>query len=325
MTTIAEQRCISQLHTSPATGETIAVASETRQAAATLPEATHRFNTKGGVTAPYVVGHQRRRTIERCPAGACRALPEALPASQVLDVWLHRLGMADAHAVLDGFVRCGRPHLVATVNMDFLRLARADLGYRDILNGADLAVADGMPVVWLARLHGTPLPERVAGIDLVEQAAALAATQGYSVFLLGAEPGVAHEAAGVLVKRYPGLQIAGTYAPPVGPFSVAEEERIVALVRAAQTQMLFVAFGAPRQETWIHRHLIDIDVPVCIGVGGSFNFLAGRCGRAPQWMQRRGLEWAYRLRQDPRRLWRRYLIEDMPLFLSAAAARLLPA
>jgi N-acetylglucosaminyldiphosphoundecaprenol N-acetyl-beta-D-mannosaminyltransferase len=209
--------------------------------------------------------------------------------------------------------------------MDFLRLARADLEFREAINGADLVVPDGVPVLWAARLLGEPLLERVTGVDIVEQGAALAATHGYGIFLLGAEEGVAAEAATALSRRFPGLRVAGTYSPPFGPFSPEEDARMVEMVRAAGPDMLFVAFGAPRQDTWIRRHLDELNVPVCVGIGGTFNFLTGRVPRAPRWMQGAGLEWAYRLRQEPRRLWRRYLLGDLPLFLRILGARMLPA
>ena len=243
---------------------------------------------------------------------------------RIQDVNVHRLTLADVLARLEEFVGSDRPHQVVTVNLDFLRLARTDAAFREALNGADLAVPDGVPVIWASRLLGAPLPERVTGVDIVEHGAALAAARGYSIFLLGAAPGVADAAAATLVARYPGLRIAGTYSPPMGPFSPEEDARMVAMVRAAQPAMLFVAFGAPRQDVWIREHRDELGVPVCVGIGGTFNFIAGIIPRAPRWMQRAGLEWTYRLKQEPRRLWRRYLLGDLPIFLRILGARLLP-
>jgi N-acetylglucosaminyldiphosphoundecaprenol N-acetyl-beta-D-mannosaminyltransferase len=208
--------------------------------------------------------------------------------------------------------------------MDFIRLAREDPAFRAAVNGADLVVPDGVPVLWAARLLRQPLGERVTGVDLVEQGAALAAARGYRVFLLGAAPGVADAAAAALTRRHPGLCIAGTYAPPIGPFSAEENARMVAAVRAARPHLLFVAFGAPRQELWIRAHLDELEVPVCVGVGGTFNFLSGAVPRAPRWMRRAGLEWAHRLAHEPGRLWRRYLVHDLPVFLRLLGAGLMP-
>ncbi len=243
---------------------------------------------------------------------------------EILDVTVHRTTLDAVIERLDLFVRSGRPHQVVTVNMDFLRIARSDAGFRETLNGADLSVADGVPVIWASRLLGAPLLERVTGVDIVERGAALAAAHGYSIFLLGAEPGVAAEAAAKLTHRFPGLRIAGAYAPPFGPFSDDEQARMLTMVRTARPDILFVAFGAPRQDIWIRQHLQSLGVPVCVGVGGAFNFIAGRLSRAPQWMQRSGMEWTYRLGQEPRRLWRRYLVGDLPIFLRIIGARALP-
>lgn len=243
---------------------------------------------------------------------------------QILNVRVHRVTLAAVCAQMEAFIRSGRPHQIVTVNMDFIRLAREDPAFCAAVNGADLVVPDGVPVLWAARLLRRPLGERVTGVDLVEQGAALAAARGYRVFLLGAAPGVADAAAAVLIRRYPGLCIAGTYAPPIGPFSAEENARMVAAVRAARPHLLFVAFGAPRQELWIRAHLDELEVPVCVGVGGTFNFLSGAIPRAPVWMRRAGLEWAHRLAQEPGRLWRRYLVHDLPVFLRLLGAGLMP-
>lgn len=243
---------------------------------------------------------------------------------QILNVRVHRVTLAAVCAQMEAFIRSGRPHQIVTVNMDFIRLAREDPAFCAAVNGADLVVPDGVPVLWAARLLRRPLGERVTGVDLVEQGAALAAARGYRVFLLGAAPGVADAAAAALIRRYPGLCIAGTYAPPIGPFSAEENARMVAAVRAARPHLLFVAFGAPRQELWIRAHLDELEVPVCVGVGGTFNFLSGAVPRAPRWMRRAGLEWAHRLAQEPGRLWRRYLVHDLPVFLRLMGAGLMP-
>jgi N-acetylglucosaminyldiphosphoundecaprenol N-acetyl-beta-D-mannosaminyltransferase len=243
---------------------------------------------------------------------------------RVLDVRVHRVTLADVLEHVEHWIQDGGTHQIVTVNLDFVRLARTDLEFRTALAASDLAVPDGMGVVWATRLGGDSLTERVAGVDIVEQGAALAAEKGYSIFLLGAEPGVAERAAAELLRRHPGLRIAGIYSPPMGPFSEEEDARMVALVQAARPDMLFVAFGAPRQDLWIYRHRHELHVPVCVGVGGTFNFLAGRVPRAPRWMQSAGLEWAHRLLQNPRRLWRRYIVHDAPIFLRFVAARLMP-
>ncbi|MGI8968674.1 MAG: WecB/TagA/CpsF family glycosyltransferase [Chloroflexota bacterium] len=214
---------------------------------------------------------------------------------------------------IDTFVRSGRPHQIITVNLDFLRLGVKDTSFRKLMNSADMAVADGMPLVRASRLVGEPLPERVAGIDLVCECAGLAAQRGYRMFLLGAAPGVADTAAAILRERYPDLQIAGTYSPPSS--GVEHKDEILARIHAARPDMLLVAFGAPRQDWWIREHMAELNVPVCVGVGGSFDMLAGRVSRAPMWMQRSGMEWLHRFRMEPGRLWKRYFMQDLPVFV----------
>jgi len=228
-------------------------------------------------------------------------------------VLVDRVELESAVDRIAGFLRSGTPHQIVTVNLDFLAIARRNAEFFDTLNRAHLAVADGMPVVWLSRLRGQPIAERVTGVALVDECCRLAAAENRSVFLLGAGPGVAASAARVLQHRYPGLQIAGAYSPPVGPIDRREHARIARMIRTSRPGFLFVALGAPRQDLWIRQNLSRLGVPVAMGVGCVFDVLAGAVDRAPNWMQRAGLEWAYRLSREPARLWRRYLVNDAPL------------
>lgn len=226
---------------------------------------------------------------------------------------IDRVDLSDAVDRIRGFLHSGAPHQVMTVNLDFLTIAQKDRRFRDLINGSDLAVADGMPLVWLSRLKRQPLPQRVTGVELVDRSAAIAADRGEGVYLLGAAPGIARAAADRLQERHPGLQIAGVYSPPFRPLSEEEDERIVDSIRAAAPGFLFVAFGAPRQDIWIRTHLERLQVPVAMGVGCVLDILAGAVRRAPSWVQAAGLEWTYRLVHEPRRLWRRYVLNDMPM------------
>ncbi len=225
---------------------------------------------------------------------------------------IDQVDFAAAQERIRGFLGVGAAHQVVTVNLDFLSIAERDPHFRDTINRADLAVADGMPLVWASRLADQPLPERIAGVDLVDTSCQIAAQTDAGVFLLGAGPGVAERAGRTMEALYPRLRIAGVYAPPFGSLTAKENEGIVRMVRDARPGFLFVAMGAPRQDLWIRTHLSQLGVPVCMGVGCALDLLAGNVNRAPSWMQRSGLEWAFRLGQEPRRLWRRYLVDDVP-------------
>lgn len=213
-----------------------------------------------------------------------------------------------------------RPRYVCTGNLDHLAIAATDLEFRDAYLNADLVVADGAPVVWLSKLGGTPLKERVAGSDLFWTLGRASAESGITLFFLGGVEGAADKAKAVLEERYPGVKIVGTYCPPFATFATDEEQdRIRDQVKAANPDVLLVAFGAPKQEKWIAKHKDRLGVPVSIGVGGSFEMAAGILKRAPLWMQKVGLEWAFRFAQQPRRLFDRYIVRDVPHLAKAAA------
>jgi N-acetylglucosaminyldiphosphoundecaprenol N-acetyl-beta-D-mannosaminyltransferase len=210
---------------------------------------------------------------------------------------------------VDAFVASGRPHHVITVNVEMLVAAHDDPEFARVLDRGDLNVADSTGVMLAARLLGRPLRERVTGSDGIYRLAAHSAQRGYRLYLLGAAPGVAERAAEGLKAANPGLEVAGAYA---GSPRAAEEEGIIQRVRAANPDLLLVAYGVPAEERWIARNRLRLGVPVMVGVGGAFDFAAGVTKRAPAWMRRSGLEWLYRLLREPWR-WRRQLV--LPRFL----------
>lgn len=201
---------------------------------------------------------------------------------------------------------CAR--LIATINVQFLQAARSDARFREVLARADLSVADGVPVVWASRLLCAPLPERVNGTNLMVDLCRLAAEEGRSVYLLGGKPGAAAKAAEVLKGRFPALRVAGVDCPPFG-FDKNPEARAAVADRISQARpdLLFAAFGAPKQEFWADEHR-ELPVKVILGVGGSFEMIAGFVKRAPVWCQNAGFEWLWRLAMEPGRLWKRYLV-----------------
>jgi len=177
-------------------------------------------------------------------------------------------------------------------------------------------LADGVPVLWASRLLGKPIREKISGSDLTVWLAEQFNVTGHSLFLLGAAPGVADEAARVFRQRHPNLTIAGTYCPPMGFENDPDEiAKAIACVRAAQPDVCLVALGLPKQEWWMHQHGEACGVPVMIGIGASLDFVAGTLKRAPRWMQKTGTEWLWRVLTEPRRLWRRYF-DDGRLFLA---------
>ena len=207
---------------------------------------------------------------------------------------------------------------VFTPNVDHVVKAERDAAFREAYARADLILADGMPLVWASRLLGPSLPEKVSGSDLLLPLMQLAAERRWRVYLVGGGPGVANES-GQRLQAEHGVQIAGTDSPVVGPDGAADRsERTLERLRAAQPDLVLVALGTPKQERWIDRFADQLAPAVVIGVGASFDFLTGRVRRAPEWMSRAGLEWLFRLAHEPRRLWRRYLVED-PAFIGIVA------
>lgn len=239
---------------------------------------------------------------EQALSASGRALPIAL-----LGVPFDPVTMAEAIERIERMIGSGRPHYVVTANADFLAQARQDVELRRILMEAHLVLCDGTPLLWASRLLGNPLPERVAGSDLAPRLIRLAAKRNYRLFLLGASPEANAQAAARLKEHCPGLNLVGNYSPPFQPLLEMDHAEIQKRIRAARPDLLFVSFGCPKQEKWIAMHYQALGVPVTVGMGATIDFLAGRMKRAPRWMQRAGLEWVFRLLQEPRRLFKRYL------------------
>ena len=229
---------------------------------------------------------------------------QAPPVLHVLGVPVHVVTTAGALRWVQRFMAEPRLHQVATVNPEFIMAAQRDDAFRRVLQAADLCLADGIGVVWASRWLGRPLPERVPGSELVYHLAQLAASMGWRLFLLGAAPGVAEAAAVAFQQQNPALALAGTYAGSPDP---AEDEAIVRRINDSHADLLFVAYGAPRQDLWIARNRPALaTVRVAMGVGGALDFVSGRAVRAPRWLQNLGLEWLHRLYHEPWR-WRRML------------------
>lgn len=201
------------------------------------------------------------------------------------------------------------PHRIVTLNAEMAQMALGDVRLASSIAMAELILPDGVGVIWAAKHQGTLLPGRIAGVDLTESLARAAVEQGWSIFLLGAEPGVADETANRLTARFGPFRVAGTHH---GFFESDEEQDIIQAITESRPDILLVALGVPRQELWLADHSAQLGIPCMMGVGGTFDVLSGRVARAPRWVRLLGMEWAYRLLSDPRR-WKRGL--RLPAFI----------
>jgi N-acetylglucosaminyldiphosphoundecaprenol N-acetyl-beta-D-mannosaminyltransferase len=259
--------------------------------------------------------------------GAGAALRGSGHHASVAGLNFHPLSEDQVVARIVGDLEQGLGGVVVPVNIDVCRQVSRDPAARDLISDATLVLADGMPLVWAARLRGDSLPGRVTGSSLIFSLSAAASGQGRTIYLLGGEPGVPEQAAVELEQRSPGLLVAGTDSPPVGfdrrPDELAAVRR---KIEQARPDIVYVGLGFPKQERVIAALAPSLPSAWFIGCGAAIPFAAGTLTRAPHWMQRLGLEWAHRLISEPRRLFRRYLVDDLPfaarLIITSAAARL---
>ena len=225
---------------------------------------------------------------------------------------------------IEGLILSGGTHQVATANLDFWLNSLADRHLHRIIAGCSLVLPDGMPLVWVSKLLGCPLAERVTGVDMVPRLADLSVRKGYGIYLLGGKGDVAERARKLLELRFPGVRIVGTFAPTEEEMARLDHSEILDRIHLAKPDILLVALGNPKQEKWIWMHRKRLGVPVAMGVGGSFEIIVGDVLRAPRWIQKCGLEWAMRFVQEPARLGPRYfrdflgLGRKLPLTLLAA-------
>lgn len=242
------------------------------------------------------------------------------PNFRVLGVQVHAVQIPEVIALMEGWIaRREQGRTVAVTGMHGVMEAQRSENFKRVLNRASLVVADGMPLVWLGRWHRMAMRRRVYGPELMETFCRLTGSR-YRHFFYGGAEGVADHLADTLRRRF-GIQTAGTYGPPFRKLTEAEEEEVLARVRDAAPDVLWVGLSTPKQETWMAEHREKFAVPVMVGVGAAFDFLSGRTRQAPAWMREHGLEWFFRLSTEPRRLWRRYLVYG-PKFVWAVAMEL---
>jgi N-acetylglucosaminyldiphosphoundecaprenol N-acetyl-beta-D-mannosaminyltransferase len=226
--------------------------------------------------------------------------------TDILGVGVSATNMDDAIALIDRWVEERIPNYVCVTGVHGVMESRSDPRLFEIHNRAGLVCPDGMPLVWISHWRGAKRVERVYGPDLMRAISARSSARGYRHFYFGGAPGIAEKLAASLVAAYPGLQVTGTVCPPFRALTPEEDSEVVAQINAAAPDIVWVGLSTPKQEKWMASHIGKINAPVMIGVGAAFDFLSGVKKQAPVWMQRRGLEWLFRLATEPRRLWRRY-------------------
>ena len=204
---------------------------------------------------------------------------------------------------------------MVTPNVDHIVQLEYKRELVEVYKNADMILADGKPLIWISRWYGKPIKEKISGSDLFPLLCEMAAKRGYKMFLLGAAEGVAAKAAENLIKKYQGLNIIGTYSPPIGfEKDKCEIEKIEKMIKNKKPHILIVGLGCPKQELFIFHNKEKLEVPICLGLGASIDFEAGNVKRAPRWMADHGLEWLFRITQDPKRMIKRYLIDDIVIF-----------
>lgn len=207
-----------------------------------------------------------------------------------------------------------KPSYVVTPNVDHIVKLETDKEFQDVYKNADLILTDGMPLIWISKIKGNPIKEKISGSDFFPKLCERAAGKEYSIFLLGAAEGVAAKAADNLRKKYEGLNIVGTYSPSYG-FEKRDDEikEIIKMINEVKPDILAVGLGAPKQEKFLYKYRNELNVPISLAIGASIDFEAGNINRAPRWMQNCGLEWFYRLCKEPKRMFKRYIVDDLKI------------
>ncbi len=238
----------------------------------------------------------------------------SLKRTNILGVGISAVDMAQALETIEGWIESKEPHYVCVCTVHTVMECQRDERLRQIVNSAGLATPDGMPLVWLSRLAGHKHVDRVYGPDLMLAFCQLAAQEGYTNYFYGGDVGAPELLANRLSPKFPGFKMVGGYSPPFRPLTKEEDDEVVRMINEANPDIVWVGLGTPKQDWWVAEHVGRLSAPALIAIGAAFDFHVGRVKQAPRWMQRSGLEWLYRLCQEPRRLWRRYLVYN-PLFL----------
>lgn len=232
-----------------------------------------------------------------------------------MNTQIDNLTMEEALRAIECLIQENRNSYVVTPNVDHIIQLEGGGEICEAYKNADLILTDGKPLIWISRWYGTPIKEKISGSDLFPRLCQLAAEKEYKMYFLGAAEGVAAKAAKNLMQKYPGLQVVGTYSPPIGfEDNETEMNKIVEMITILKPHILIVGLGCPKQEKFILHNHKKLGVPVSLGLGASLDFEAGNVKRAPKWMADHGFEWLFRITQDPKRMVKRYLIDDRKIF-----------
>lgn len=228
---------------------------------------------------------------------------------------IDNLTMRETIDEIDKLIKENKSAYVVTPNVDHIVKLETDKELQEVYKDANLILTDGKPLLWISKFYKTPIKEKISGSDLFPLLCEMAAKKGYSMFFLGAGEGVARKAAEILMKKFPKLNIVGTYSPPFGFEKDKEEvQKIISMINEVSPKILIVGLGCPKQEKFIHKYRKELNVPISLGLGASIDFEAGNVKRAPKWMSDNGLEWLYRLSKEPKRMFKRYIVDDLKIF-----------
>lgn len=239
-----------------------------------------------------------------------------------MNTCIDNLTMSETLNEIDKLIQKKNCSYVVTPNVDHIVRLEKDAELQKVYKNASLILTDGKPLIWISKWYRTPIKEKISGSDLFPRVCQLAANKNYTMYLLGAAEGVADTAARNLMKKYPGLNIVGTYSPPFG-FEKNEQEmnKIKAQIQDVHPDILIVGLGCPKQEKFMYYHCKELGVPISFGLGASIDFEAGNIKRAPKWMSNHGLEWLYRFSKEPKRLFKRYFVDDLKIIQVARKYR----
>lgn len=232
-----------------------------------------------------------------------------------MNIEIDNLTMQEALSAIDRLIQESKGSYVVTPNVDHIVQLETNKELQAVYKNAALILTDGKPLIWISKWYGTPIKEKISGSDLFPLLCEMASKKGYKMYFLGAKEGIAAKAAKLLSERFEGLNVVGTYSPPFGfENDFIEMEKIKSLIKMSEPDILVVGLGCPKQEKFMYHHCKELGVPISLGLGASFDFEAGNIKRAPRWMSNHGLEWLFRITQDPKRMAKRYLVDDRKIF-----------